>query len=136
MYKKIIKGIIICVSVAFFIVIICCVTYLATLNILNRAAADNPNTAEAVASRAIPETAEESAASPEPSIYYIAKLNGDKIEIYQCGGSETAETPQNLLYSFKVYRAGIPDEDISGLTRGIIFKTREELASFEEDFNS
>lgn len=136
MYKKIIKGIIICVSVVFFTIIICYITYLATLNLLNRTSSSNLNSAEAVISHTVPETADEPTASPEPQIYYIAKLNGDKIEIYLCSASETAETPQKFLYSFKVYQAGIPDEDIANLTRGIIFKTQEELASFEEDFNS
>ena len=52
---------------------------------------------------------------------------------YICAVIQAAE---KFLYSFKVYASDIPDDDILNLTRGIIFKTKEELASFEEDYNS
>ena len=50
--------------------------------------------------------------------------------------ADSAKAAEKFLYSFKVYASDIPDDDILNLTRGIIFKTKEELASFEEDYNS
>lgn len=74
--------------------------------------------------------------TPGNEQYYLARLNGNSIEIYLCNNADSTKEAEKFLYSFKVYASDIPDDDILNLTRGIIFKTKEELASFEEDYNS
>lgn len=136
MYKKIVKGVILGVSVVFFTLMVGYITYLATLNMINRSSSDY-NSAEAVSSNVTPSDSDlVPSSSPAPETYYLARLNGENIEIYLCSNSETLNNNQKFLYSFKVYPSDIPDEDVLALTRGIIFRTKEELASFEEDYNS
>ncbi len=140
MYKKIVKGVLVCVSVVFFALIIGYVTYFTTMNYISRSMLDsdeNINTAEAVISDAVPNNAEASPAPTDASgRYYLAKLNNDRIEIYSCGGSMESNSNEQFLYSFTVYVPDIPFEDVVSLKQGIRFNTKEELASFEEDFNS
>lgn len=136
MYKKLLKNIIICVSVVFFTLIIGYITYFAALNVINSSEKDI-NSAEAVSSMTAPQGSEPSAKpTSEPQPYYLARLNGSSIEIYLCYDSDSIANNEKFLYSFKVYASDIPEEDINALSRGIILKTKEELASFEEDFNS
>lgn len=54
MYKKLVKSIIICVSVVFFTLMIGYITYFATVNVINRSVTKNLNSAEAVASQTTP----------------------------------------------------------------------------------
>ena len=137
MYKKLVKSIIICVSVVFFTLMIGYITYFATVNVINRSVTKNLNSAEAVASQTTPGMQEAIPSStPGNEQYYLARLNGNSIEIYLCSNTDSAKAAEKFLYSFKVYALDIPDDDILNLTRGIIFKTKEELASFEEDYNS
>ena len=133
MYRKIVKCTFLCMSVILFTMTVGYVVYISTLNMLNRGAA--LNSAEAVMSDTAPAEAT-AAPAAEPSEYYIARLSGDDIEIslvYEAPGSEPKE---KFLYSFDVYRGGIPKSDLSDLSRGIILRTREDLAAFEEDFGS
>lgn len=132
MYKKLIRNVILCVSVVFFTLTIGYVSYFSAIRLKGHNS-DSPVSSAAVMSDAAPASAAPTLATQEPE-YYIAKLNGDLIEIYQCGGE--SENFKKFLYSFKVYRSGIPEEDLSNLTRGIILRSREDLASFEEDYNS
>ena len=134
MYRKIIKGTFLCMSVILFTMTIGYVVYISTLNILNRSTA--PNSVQAVMSDAAP--ADEASAAPaaEPKEYYIAKLNGGDIEISLVYETSNSEPKEKFLYSFDVYRGGIPESDLADLSRGIILRSREELAAFEEDFGS
>lgn len=146
MYKKIVKGVLVCVSVVFFALVIGYVTYFTTVNFISRSMLggdESGNTAEAVLSDTVPKDDE---LSPTPAnasgTYYLAKLNGDKIEIYSAGSSSNYENQSNqlnqgqFLYSFTVYVPDIPFDDATALKQGIRFNTKEELAAFEEDFNS
>lgn len=135
MYRKLLKGVIVSVSVVFFTLMLGYMTYFATLNVINRSAVENINSAEAVSSQAVP-IEEEPEQSPEIILYYLARLNGDNIEIYLCSDNTQASNSQKYLYSFKVYPSDIPDEDILNLSRGIVLRSKEELTSFEEDYNS
>ncbi len=132
MYKKLLRNAIMCISVVFFTLAIGYVSYFSAVRFFNRGS-DSPVSSAAVMSDAAPVTSAPVSATPEPE-YYIAKLNGDSVEIYLCGGG--SENFKKFLYSFKVYRSGIPEEDLALLTRGIILRSREDLASFEEDYNS
>ena len=117
MNNKLIKNTILCISVILFLTAVGCTAYYAAAGILP------PKTAAPVS-------------SASPIDYYIARLNGSNIEISLVHETPGEPPKEKYLYSFDVYRNGIPESDISDLTRGIIFKTREELASFEEDFGS
>ncbi len=134
MSDKLFKNILLCVSVIFFVIAAGCTAYIAAVNFMGRNS--EPNSAEAVISDAAPVTPEPAAPSSGPSEYYIARLNGDDICIYLVYQKPGEAAREKFLYSFDVYRGGIPESDISDLTRGIILKDRESLASFEEDFGS
>ena len=134
MSDKLFKNILVFVSVIFFATAVGSTAYIAAMKFMSRT--PEPSSAEAVMS----ETAPEADAAPSPSAdlneYYIARLNGDDIGIYLVCQKNGEEPKEKFLYSFDVYRGGIPESDISDLTRGIILKDRESLASFEEDFGS
>lgn len=130
MYNKVLKGVIVSISVVFFALVIGYIAYYGTMRYVRSSlAADDGlgggTAAESVISNAVPETA-----APSPFGHYTARLSGDKIEIY----SEDDLGKQQFLYSFSVYLPDIPDGDIEVLNRGIRFETREELLKFEEDF--
>lgn len=138
MYKKIVKGVLVSVSVVFFTLVIGYITYLGTLTMLNNTANDkinNANSAEAVSSQINPESS-----TPIPELgdskYFLAKLSGESIEIYLCDGDLSLKENYHYLYSFSIYLSDIPKEDLLALRQGVKFSTKEELASFEEDFNS
>ena len=133
MNNKLIKNNILCISVILFLTAVGCTAYYATVRILQKTTMSE--TAEAVISNTAPETAPPTS-SVLPRDYYIARLKGSNIEISLVHESAGELPKEKYLYSFEVYRNGIPESDISDLTRGIIFRTREELASFEEDFGS
>ncbi len=133
MNNKLIKNTILCISVILFLTAVGCTAYYAAAGILRKTAATE--TAEAVMADMPPKTAAP-VSSASPIDYYIARLNGSNIEISLVHETPGEPPKEKYLYSFDVYRNGIPESDISDLTRGIIFKTREELASFEEDFGS
>lgn len=63
--------------------------------------------------------------------YYVARLEEDKIAVYVSVNQKEA-----FLYSMDIYETDFPKEDIEKLRNGIIFNTRQELTSFEEDFTS
>ena len=141
MYKKIVKGVLVCVSVVFFALVIGYVTYFTTMNLISRSMLggdESGNTVQAVLSDTVPDDSEpsQSPAADTNQVYYIAKLNGSKVEIYSCGGSSEPPDNEQFLYSFSVYVPDIPYEDVGILRQGIRLNTKEELASFEEDFNS
>lgn len=141
MYKKIIKGVLVCVSVAFFSLVMAYITYFTATNIINRSLSDrnsSENTAEAVLSDTMPNTAEPSSTPFDSGKeYYLARLSGDRIEIYSCiNTDENTEKSERFLYSFSVYLPDIPNDDAGALKQGIRLNTKEELASLEEDFNS
>lgn len=80
MYKKLVKSIIICVSVVFFTLMIGYITYFATVNVINRSVTKNLNSAEAVASQTTPGMQEAIPSStPGNEQYYLARLNGNSI---------------------------------------------------------
>ena len=134
MSDKFFKNILLCVSVIFFVTAVGCTAYIAAVNFMRRGS--EPISAEAVISDTAPVAAATDAPSAGPTEYYIARLNGDDIGIYLAYQKPGEEPKEKFLYSFDVYRGGIPESDISDLTRGIILKDRESLASFEEDFGS
>lgn len=138
MYKKIVKGVLVSVSVVFFTLIIGYITYLGTLTILSNSASNKKNdinSAEAVSSQVNPENS-----TPMPELdeskYFLAKLSGESIEIYLCDGDSAQNENYHYLYSFSIYLSDIPYDDLLALRQGVKFSTKEELASFEEDFNS
>ena len=133
MNNKLIKNTILCISVILFLTAVGYTAYYATVRILQKTAMSE--TAEAVMADAAPQTSAPRS-SPSPRDYYIARLKGSNIEISLVHENPGEQPKEKYLYSFEVYRNGIPENDISDLTRGIIFRTREELASFEEDFGS
>ena len=113
------------------------ITYFATVNVINRSVTKNLNSAEAVASKQTPGMREAIPSStPEMSSIISHALMETALK-YICAVIQIQQkAAEKILYSFKVYASDIPDDDILNLTRGIIFKTKEELASFEEDYNS
>lgn len=132
MYRKIVKGVLISVSTIFFALIMGYLAYYGTMSIISRTlsgGSDSNTLAESVLSDTIPENFE----SPEPTdsgLYFIAKLNGDKVEIY----SRDKDAAEQFLYAFSVYVPDMPSDDVDALRRGIRFNTKEELLHFEEDF--
>lgn len=132
MYKKIVKGVLISVSTVFFALIMGYLAYFGTMSIISRSLSDGSElniAAESVLSDTVPENFE----SPEPTdagSYFIAKLNGNKVEIY----SRDKDNTEQFLYAFSVYVPDMPSDDIDALRRGIRFNSKEDLLHFEEDF--
>ena len=72
--------------------------------------------------------------------HFLARLNGNKIEIYvytegtpQTEGNEPNE---KFLYNINVHLSELTEQDVEQLKSGIILYSKEDLASFEEDFSS
>ena len=63
--------------------------------------------------------------------HYVARFENNDISIYTSSGGK-----ESFLYSLDVYAGDLPAEDMVRLREGIILKTKQELASFEEDFTS
>ena len=63
--------------------------------------------------------------------YYLARLENDDISIYLLENGK-----ESFLYTLDIYIGDLPEEDRTRLTEGIVLTTRQELASFEEDYNS
>jgi len=132
MYRKIIKGVLVSVSVVFFAVVVGYIAYSGAVSLISRSLSGS-DTSSGAAQSVLSETEPEAAASPSPpesATYFLAKLGGDKIEIYSCDGTQN----EQFLYSFSVYVPDIPEGDAEALRRGIRFGTKEDLLKFEEDF--
>ena len=63
--------------------------------------------------------------------YYLARLENHRIAIYT-----VAEEEERFLYALDVYTGNFPATELLRLQEGIVLKTRQELASFEEDYTS
>lgn len=78
--------------------------------------------------------AEAAPASGKQSVtvdYYLARLENRDIAVYMVSdGQET------FLYRLGVYTANLPAEDLLRLKEGVVLRTRQDLASFEEDYTS
>lgn len=137
MYKKIVKNVIVCISVVFFSLIMLYVVYYSAANMINKALSDGgatENAAEAVSAVAVPE--DNNSSESDNNEYYLARLNGDRVEIFSCAIQDGGDRIEKFLYSFLVYAPDIPTDDLAALKQGIRLSTKEELISFEEDFNS
>lgn len=64
-------------------------------------------------------------------VLYIARLEHDGISIYTFEDGR-----ESFLYTLHIYTGDLPEADRTRLTQGVVLKTRQELASFEEDYNS
>ncbi len=90
------------------------------------------NEAEAApvsASSALP--AESSAEDPLEFDYYVARLDGNMINIYISDNGR-----EEFLYGIEVYVKNIPYSDIKTLSEGVKLYSNQELTSFKEDFTS
>ena len=67
--------------------------------------------------------------------HYLVRLKGSKIAVYAYeNGKDDSE--EVFLYNIDVRRSELTDWDIEQLEAGIVLYSREDLASFEEDFSS
>lgn len=87
------------------------------------------STALAASSSALP--VEGSADEPLEFDFYIARLEGNVINIYV-----SDEGRESFLYSIDVYVKNIPYDDVKILSEGVKLYSKQELTSFEEDFTS
>lgn len=102
---------------------------------------DNTNSAETVYTQGEPETAavsansgtlsDSSAESPQEFDYYVARLDGNIINIYISDGGH-----EEFLYGIDVYVKDIPYNDVKMLSEGVKLYSKQALTSFEEDFTS
>lgn len=63
--------------------------------------------------------------------HYIARLEENGISIYTFQDGK-----ESFLYTLHIYTGDLPEADRTRLLQGVVLKTRQELASFEEDYNS
>ncbi len=63
--------------------------------------------------------------------YYIARLENNNIAIYT-----SQDGRESFLYTLHIYTEDLPESDRTRLLEGVVLRTRQELASFEEDYNS
>lgn len=63
--------------------------------------------------------------------YYIARLENNDIAIYI-----SQDGKESFLYTLHIYTEDLPETDRTRLLEGVVLRTRQELASFEEDYNS
>ena len=63
--------------------------------------------------------------------HYIARLENNDIAIYT-----TQDGRESFLYTLHIYTEDLPEADRTRLLEGVVLKGRQELASFEEDYNS
>lgn len=66
-----------------------------------------------------------------PVDYYLAKLERRKVVIYT-----VTEGEPTFLYTLTADTTDFPAADLVRLQEGVILRTRQELASFEEDYGS
>lgn len=133
MSKKFFRNLAICVSVFAFSLLIGYLAYYFTLHYVAQNTVDhtipiNDNVAaEEVMSPTEPVTEEQI----EKFDHYLARLEGDVIKIYICG-----EFGEEFLYGLDVYVQDLPQQDVEKLKQGVELKTKQDLTSFEEDYNS
>ncbi len=63
--------------------------------------------------------------------HYLARLENGEIAIYAI-----IDGTESFLYTLDIRTGELPAGDLAELRQGIVLTNRQELASFEEDFNS
>ncbi|MBQ2614039.1 MAG: hypothetical protein IJB80_01750 [Clostridia bacterium] len=63
--------------------------------------------------------------------HYLARMENGKIVIYA-----VTDDTESFLYTLDIRAGELPPGDLAELRQGIVLTNRQELASFEEDFNS
>ena len=86
-------------------------------------------TNRAVSSSRLPVVSQMPATEVVTISHYIARLDDDRIAIY------AYENEEKFLYNLDIHINELTQSDMEELRRGIILHTKEELASFEEDFS-
>lgn len=134
MTKKFFRSLAIGIAVFAFSVLIMYLTYFFTIDYVTRRQMDAVMPVDDTAAAA-QEAAAESQPLEDSQVqdfdHYLARLEGNTVKIYICGSAG-----ESFLYNLNVYVNDIPQQDQEALRRGVILKNKQELTSFEEDYNS